>query len=87
MSANDLLFYSIVGVVVFFTILFLIIAAATRSKKRALYDWAQLELLAKIAKAQGVPQEEIDATFHAAGLSKAVQIPAGKSLNPNPTLK
>ena len=87
MTTDDLQFYSIVGVVVFFSVLYLVVAAATRSKKRALYDWAQLELLAKIAKAQGVPQDEIDSTFHAAGLSKAMKIPEGTSLNPNPTLK
>ncbi len=65
MSTDDLQFYSIVGVVVFFGILFLIIAAATRSKKRVLYSWAQLELIAKIARAQGVPEEDIKATFDA----------------------
>ena len=48
-----------------FVILFLIIAAATRSKKRALYEWAQVELLAKIARSQGVPEPEIQAIFEA----------------------
>ena len=87
MTTDDLQFYSIVGVVVFFVTLYIIVRSATKASKREAYEKAQLELLAKIARVQGVPQDEIDATFQAAGLSKALQIPEGTSINPNPTLK
>jgi hypothetical protein len=59
MHTDDLEFYSLVGLVIFFGVLHLIISGATRSKKRALYEWAQMELLDKIARVQGVPEEEI----------------------------
>jgi hypothetical protein len=49
-------------------LLYLIIGAATKAHKRSLYEWAQLDLLSKIAKAQGVSQEEIADTFKRAGL-------------------
>lgn len=62
---DNLPFVLIVAGVFNLVILYLIIAAATQSKKRALYAWAQLELLAKIARAQGVPEDEIRATFDA----------------------
>lgn len=44
-------------------VLYLIIAGATKSKKREQYAWGQLQLLAKIARAQGVPVEEIEEVF------------------------
>jgi hypothetical protein len=87
MSTDDLQFYSIVGVVVSFCVLYLVIAAATRSKKRALYAWVQMELLAKIARAQGVDPAEIDATLQAAGLIPPAKQTEETSRNPNPTLK
>jgi len=62
---QDLIFFYMVGAAVSAGVLYLIIAGATRSKQRALYEWAQLELLAKIARAQGVPEEEIKVTFKA----------------------
>ena len=46
-------------------IMYLIINAATKATIRTKYEWAQLDLLAKIARAQGVPEEEIAATFEA----------------------
>jgi hypothetical protein len=46
-------------------ILYLVISFATKADRRARYEWAQLELLSKIARAQGVPEEEIVATFKA----------------------
>lgn len=42
-------------------VLYFIISSATNADKRAKYDWAQMELLAKIARVQGVPEEEIAA--------------------------
>ncbi len=44
-------------------ILYLIINVATKANLRAKYEWAQLELLAKISRVQGVPQHEIDSVF------------------------
>ena len=43
-------------------ILYIIINAATKANLRAKYEWAQMDLLAKIARAQGVAEEEIQAT-------------------------
>jgi chromosome segregation and condensation protein ScpB len=44
-------------------ILYLIINAATKATLRAKYDRAQMELLAKIARAQGVPMDEVQETL------------------------
>ena len=44
-------------------ILYLVIAAATRSSRRTNYEWAQLEMLIKIARAQGVSEDEIQHTL------------------------
>ena len=66
---NDLLLFGIAAIVINSAILYLIIAAASRSTLRAKYEWAQLEMLIKIAKAHGVPEEEISGTMRAAGLS------------------
>lgn len=46
-------------------ILYLIINAATKANIRAKYEKAQLELLAKIARAQGVSEDEIQASIDA----------------------
>ena len=46
-------------------VLFLIVNVATKADKRAKYEWAQMELLGKIARAQGVAEHEIKATFEA----------------------
>jgi hypothetical protein len=46
-------------------IMYLVINAATKASLRAKYDWAQMELLAKIARAQGVPDDEVQATLDA----------------------
>jgi alkylhydroperoxidase/carboxymuconolactone decarboxylase family protein YurZ len=51
---------AILAEVINLAILYILIAAATKSKKRALYDWAQTELLVKIARQQGVPEKEIE---------------------------
>lgn len=40
-------------------VLYVVIGAATKASRRANYEWAQMELLAKIARAQGVPEQEI----------------------------
>jgi len=45
--------------------LYLIINIATKTDRRAKYEWAQLDLLGKMARAQGVPEKEIEATFQA----------------------
>jgi len=47
-------------------LLYLVISLATKSHRRAKYEWAQMDLLAKIAHAQGVPVEEIQKTLDAA---------------------
>jgi hypothetical protein len=62
---EEILIYAIVGIIVNCAILYIIIAAATRANTRAKYEWVQAELLAKIARAQGVSEEEIKATFAA----------------------
>jgi hypothetical protein len=67
---SSIVFVAIVALLMNALILYIVIAAATQSRKRALYDWASLDLLAKIAKAQGVPQEEVADTFRRAGLAK-----------------
>jgi alkylhydroperoxidase/carboxymuconolactone decarboxylase family protein YurZ len=51
---------AILAAAINFSILYILIAAATKSKKRALYDSAQTELLVKIARQQGVPEKEIE---------------------------
>jgi chromosome segregation and condensation protein ScpB len=61
MDSNSLLLIGTVAVIVNALILYIIISAATRAGKRAQYEWAQMELLAKIARAQGVSEEEIRA--------------------------
>jgi hypothetical protein len=70
MDSNNFLFAIGLGSAFNLLLLYLIIGAATKAHKRALYEWAQLDLLSKIAKAQGVPDEDISATFEAAGLAK-----------------
>ena len=54
-----------IALVVQAVVLFIVINLATKADKRAKYEWAQMELLAKIARAQGVREEEIKATFDA----------------------
>lgn len=63
-DASSIAVIALVGIFVNALILYLIIAGATRARQRTLYEWAQLELIAKIAKAQGVPQEEISGVFN-----------------------
>jgi hypothetical protein len=63
--SDQMIIAAIIAVVVHSVILYLVINFATKADKRTLYEWAQLELLAKIAKAQGVPEQEIQATFQA----------------------
>lgn len=46
-------------------IMYLIINAATKANQRAKYEWAQMELLGKIARAQGVAEHEIQSTLDA----------------------
>jgi hypothetical protein len=70
MDSNTLLIIIPVAFVVNLSVLYLVIAGATKSHKRALYEWAQLDLLAKIAKKQGVSDEDIHSTFRAAGLNR-----------------
>ena len=67
---SSIVFTSIIALLINALILYIVIAAATQSRKRALYDGPSLELLAKIAEAQGVSQEEIADTFNRAGLYK-----------------
>lgn len=55
----------ITGFVLNALVLYLIINIATKADKRAKYEWAQMELLAKIARSQGVAEDEIRATLDA----------------------
>jgi hypothetical protein len=57
--------YAIAAILVNCAVLYLIISAATRANTRAKYERVQMELLAKFARAQGVSDEEIKATFAA----------------------
>jgi len=61
MDNNNLLLVAGAALVFNALILYVVIAAATKASKRARYEWAQMELLAKIARAQGVPEAEIRA--------------------------
>jgi hypothetical protein len=63
--SDQLIIGAAIGLIVQSVVLYIVISIATKAEKRAGYAWAQLELIAKIAKAQGVPQEEITATFDA----------------------
>jgi len=65
MPDSDFVFPVVVGLILSVAILYWIIANSTRSSTRTDYEWAQLELLAKIARAQGVPEQEIQDTFKA----------------------
>jgi len=57
------LFFLVAAAIANLLILYLIINTATKASLRAKYEWAQVELLAKIARIQGVPEEEIRATM------------------------
>jgi hypothetical protein len=61
MDNNDFLLIVVAALVFNAFILFIVIRWATRADKRTMYEWAQMELLAKIARAQGVPEVEIKA--------------------------
>jgi hypothetical protein len=61
MDNNELLFIAVAALIFNALILYVVISAATKASKRARYEWAQMELLAKIARAQGVPEAEIKA--------------------------
>jgi hypothetical protein len=64
MDISDNIFAIIaVAAIVNALLLYVIISIATKADRRAKYEWAQLELTAKIARLQGVPQEEIQAIF------------------------
>jgi hypothetical protein len=66
----DSSFYLILGFagVIQCVVLYLVINIATKADKRAKYEWAQMDLLGKIALRQGVPSEEITKTYKDAGL-------------------
>jgi hypothetical protein len=49
-------------------VLYLVINFATKADRRAKYEWAQMDLLGKIALRQGVSAGEITKTYQAAGL-------------------
>ena len=63
MDSSTILFIGAIGFFLNCLVLFFIIKGATQADKRALYEWAQVDLLCKIAKAQGVPDEEIAKTI------------------------
>jgi hypothetical protein len=46
-------------------VLYLVINFATKADRRAKYEWAQMDLLTKIARVQGVPEQEIQKTLDA----------------------
>lgn len=62
---QNFIFLGAVGIILNALFLYIVIGSATRASQRAKYDWAQLELLAKIARAQGVPEDQIQETFKA----------------------
>ena len=59
----NLLLIGLIGLVANALILYLVIGSATRAHRRAQYSWAQLQLLARMAKIQGVPDQEIKEIF------------------------
>jgi len=85
MDSSSLITLAVGAILANALILYLVISGATKSHKRSLYEWAQLDLLSKIAKAQGVPPEDIADTFVRAGLSKPG--PVKPVTNPYPILK
>ncbi len=68
LDQNELFFALAFAGVFHSLVLYVIISYATRADKRAKYDFAQMDLLGKIAKQQGVPDEEIQKTYREAGL-------------------
>jgi hypothetical protein len=74
---DNLGFIIFIGAIFQLVILYLIINAATKANLRARYEWTQLELIAKMARVQGVPQDEIESTFKAAGLPRVAALPGG----------
>lgn len=67
---SDMLFMLGVVELINLAILFIIIQSATKANLRAKYEYAQMELLARIATAQGVPAKELEKIFITAGLRK-----------------
>jgi hypothetical protein len=65
MPDSDLVFPAVIGLILSVAVLYWVIANATRASARTDYEWAQLEFLAKIARTQGVPEQEIQDTFKA----------------------
>jgi hypothetical protein len=63
--SNQMIIAVVVIIIVQVLVLYLVINFATKADKRAKYEWAQLDLLAKIARTQGVPEDEIQKTFQA----------------------
>lgn len=60
MLDSGMLFFMAAVAIGNLVIFYLIIQAATKSKQRAKYEWAQMELLKKIAKIQGVSDAEVE---------------------------
>ena len=60
MDSNDVLLYSIVGLILWAVIIYSIISSASRSAKIELQLKIQTLLLAKMAQKQGVPDEEVN---------------------------
>lgn len=59
MDNTQLLLIAFIAEVINCLILYFIINSATNAKNRSKYDPAAVKFLAKIARAQGVPEEQI----------------------------
>lgn len=63
MESSEIFAYAVAAVVVNAIILYVVINAATKATRRAKYEGATQELLARIAKQLGVPPEEVEVIF------------------------
>ena len=59
LDSGSLFFVAAIGIANL-VIFFLIIQSATKAKQRAKSEWAQMELLRRMAKLQGVPEADIE---------------------------
>lgn len=63
MDTTELLFAIAISILFNGLFLYIIIRSATSAGKRAQYEWAQLQIIAKIAHKQGITSEELKAVF------------------------
>jgi predicted solute-binding protein len=63
MDSSEIFAYAVAAVVINALILYVVINAATKATRRAKYEGATQELLGRIAKQLGVPEEDVKRTF------------------------